>query len=95
MSVVEDQKLNPNGIYLVELFYGGSKRLVLVDDQIPCDNFGMPLFTKPLKPLKERKLKSFVNPSLPCPTEYWPLLIEKAYAKLHGSYHLARSRATI
>ena len=62
MNVVEDQKLNRNGIYLVELFYGGAKRLVLIDDQIPCDNFWHAIIYEALETTEGKKIKKFCEP---------------------------------
>lgn len=43
-------------------------RTVVVDDRIPCDKDGQPLFAKPNG------------------KEAWVLLLEKAFAKMWGSY---------
>lgn len=42
---------------------------VVIDDYIPCDAMGTPLFARSTDP-----------------NELWPLLVEKAYAKLHRCY---------
>jgi hypothetical protein len=42
---------------------------VVIDDFIPCDAMGTPLFARSSDP-----------------NELWPLLVEKAYAKLHRCY---------
>ncbi|KAJ3193868.1 Calpain-type cysteine protease dek1 [Irineochytrium annulatum] len=73
---------SPTGMYLVRLFIDGQWRQVAVDD-----NFAL----RP--PNLKRSLKDdHVNPNplLFCRAnrkQLWVALIEKAYAKVHGSYH--------
>eukprot|EP00667_Euglena_gracilis_P023452 EG_transcript_26494 len=57
------------GVYQLQLFKAGQPILVTVDDHIPCDLEGMPLFAH---------CEDAMQP--------WAMLLEKAYAKLHGSY---------
>ena len=45
----EQQTLNDVGLYAVELFWKGEKKVVVVDDFVPCDSSGAPLFSRPLK----------------------------------------------
>eukprot|EP00753_Platysulcus_tardus_P000361 PLAT10367.1.p1 GENE.PLAT10367.1~~PLAT10367.1.p1 ORF type:complete len:723 (-),score=420.00 PLAT10367.1:102-2270(-) len=57
------------GRYCVQFFKDGDWRQVFIDDRIPCDSMGKPLYAD----CKD-------------PNEMWVLLVEKAYAKLHGCY---------
>ena len=57
------------GLYTVKIFKEGRWRYVHIDDTIPCDMAGVPLFSRSTNP-----------------NATWILLLEKAYAKLHGCY---------
>ena len=57
------------GLYTLKLFKEGRWRYVHVDDTIPCDMAGQPLFSKSSNP-----------------NAVWIMLLEKAYAKMHGCY---------
>uniref|UniRef100_A0A7S1XT22 Calmodulin n=1 Tax=Phaeomonas parva TaxID=124430 RepID=A0A7S1XT22_9STRA len=59
-----------SGRYCLQFFKGGNWAPVVLDDKLPCDPADAPLF-----------LSSPAEHS-----QYWPCLVEKAYAKLHGSY---------
>ena len=59
------------GFYGVNYYSVGDKTEVLVDDFLPCDvDTGEPIFAN-------SAIGSF---------DLWPLIMEKAWAKLHGSY---------
>eukprot|EP00753_Platysulcus_tardus_P015043 PLAT4738.1.p2 GENE.PLAT4738.1~~PLAT4738.1.p2 ORF type:complete len:574 (-),score=302.24 PLAT4738.1:105-1790(-) len=57
------------GIYTLKFNKDGIWRYVHIDDRIPCDRGGKPLYAKGKDP-----------------NETWVMLIEKAYAKIHGSF---------
>ncbi|PAA58633.1 hypothetical protein BOX15_Mlig025568g3 [Macrostomum lignano] len=59
------------GIYRFRFWHAGVLREVVVDDLLPFNRSGAPVF-----------VQSAYNAG-----EYWPGLLEKAYAKMHGSYH--------
>ncbi|KAK7201086.1 calpain-like cysteine peptidase [Novymonas esmeraldas] len=59
------------GVYAMRLFVEGQWRFLLVDDFLPVDRYGELIFTKPS--LEGRA--------------YWPCILEKMLAKLHGGYH--------
>ena len=54
----------------MHLYKNGIRHIVTVDDYIPCSTKGEPIFTRP-------KDNCY---------ELWAMILEKAYAKLHGSY---------
>jgi hypothetical protein len=63
-------KMNPQGIYGVKMCKNGEAQTVIIDDHIPCDSG---------------------NNAGPCFSkgngpELWVILLEKAWAKIHGSY---------
>lgn len=62
---------NACGVYAVKFFVDGRWRWVLVDDLVPVDADERPVFAR---------VRAAATPCL------WPLLLEKAAAKLHGSY---------
>jgi len=64
------QEYNNAGVYAVKFWRGNAWRIVVVDDYIPCGGDGLPCFAS----LSEGSC------------EFWPLIVEKAYAKLNGSY---------
>ena len=57
------------GLYTLKFFKEGRWRYVHVDDTIPCDMAGKPLFSKSSNP-----------------NAVWIMILEKAYAKMHGCY---------
>ena len=63
------KKYGAKGLYTVKLFKEGRWRYVHIDDKIPCDMAGVPLFSRSTNQ-----------------NAAWILLLEKAYAKLHGCY---------
>jgi calpain, invertebrate len=67
-----EQQYNDEGVYAVRFWRGNRSRVVVVDDFIPCSQYGKPVFA------------SFTGSN--GKFEIWSLLIEKAYAKLHGGY---------
>ncbi len=66
------KEINAAGIYLLSFYINGRKTPVVVDDWIPCrsQNWG------PLKPCFARSVEG----------ELWVCLMEKAWAKLYGTY---------
>eukprot|EP00768_Dysnectes_brevis_P007549 gnl/Dysnectes_brevis/6415_a9938_350.p1 GENE.gnl/Dysnectes_brevis/6415_a9938_350~~gnl/Dysnectes_brevis/6415_a9938_350.p1 ORF type:complete len:666 (-),score=204.29 gnl/Dysnectes_brevis/6415_a9938_350:96-2093(-) len=68
-------QINPNGIYGVRLNRWGTWYWVLVDDWLP--------FKEGFSHLGARALASTRSKN---PHEYWPVVIEKAFAKINGSY---------
>ena len=61
-----------DGLYVVRFFKMGYHKIVYVDDSFPVNRRGESVFCK-------------VDTEDDV-TEFWPILLEKAYAKLHGSY---------
>jgi len=75
-EVFAGQKINPEGLYHIDLYEGGVKRTIIVDDFVPCYSEGMrryePLFAK----IRPRGNKVSI----------WPQLLIKCLAKLLGSF---------
>ncbi|GAB9471540.1 hypothetical protein Gpo141_00008746 [Globisporangium polare] len=67
-----EQQYNDEGVYAVRFWRNNRSRVVVIDDYIPCSQFGKPVFG------------SFTGNN--GKFEIWALLVEKAYAKLHGGY---------
>ena len=59
-----------NGIYVIAMCIDGIWQDVVLDDKVPCD-------VRSLKPAFNRSKKS---------NELWVILLEKAWAKVHGGY---------
>ena len=68
-------RFSKNGIYCFRFFKNLKWRYVLVDDRLPC--FATPNPNQP---------KTLIFGHCRQHNEFWVPLIEKAYAKLHGSY---------
>ncbi|KAG2523975.1 hypothetical protein BBO99_00005071 [Phytophthora kernoviae] len=68
----KEQQYNEEGVYAVRFWRNNRCRVVVVDDYIPCSQYGKPVFG------------SFTGSN--SKFEIWSLLVEKAYAKLHGGY---------
>ncbi|TDH68896.1 hypothetical protein CCR75_005387 [Bremia lactucae] len=68
----KEQQYNEEGVYAVRFWRNNRSRVVVIDDYIPCSQYGKPVFG------------SFTGSS--GKFEIWSLLVEKAYAKLHGGY---------
>lgn len=68
----ESQNYREDGLYVVRFFKMGYHKIVHVDDRFPVDHSKRSVFCK----IQTEKGI----------TEFWPVLLEKAYAKLHGSY---------
>ena len=69
------QTINEAGCYAVQLYINGERRTVVVDDYFPYDS--------------ATETWAFSQPSRVDNTrlsEIWVLVLEKAWAKLHGSY---------
>ena len=69
MDCFYPEEYNPYGVYGVRVYHQGKPMWVMVDDFIPCDDRGLPLFCRACDG-----------------REGWAMLLEKSYAKLHGSY---------
>ncbi|KAI6661395.1 hypothetical protein LOD99_9978 [Oopsacas minuta] len=63
-----------NGKLTVLLFHNSQWEGVEIDDNIPCDLHGYPIFAR------------CVDEASRCQNEWWLSLLEKAYAKIYGSY---------
>ena len=71
-------EVNPAGIYAVSLYVNGEKRTVVVDDLFPYD--------------EEKHQWAMCYPSRDEGTrEIWALILEKAWAKVFGSYQRIES----
>jgi len=68
----ESKKYRDDGLYIVKFYKMGYHKIVYVDDRFPVDNRRRSVFCQ---------LKNDGGI-----TEFWPILLEKAYAKLHGCY---------
>ena len=73
-SMFNTKTVNAAGIYSINFFVNGKRQEVVVDEWIPCD--------------KVSKLPCFAYSR--DMGEIWAMLVEKAWAKLHGSYSMVR-----
>ena len=71
--------VNSAGIYSVNFFVNGKRQEVIVDEYIPCD--------------PKNNLPCFAYSSQM--GEVWAMIIEKAWAKLHGTYCMIRRGSTL
>lgn len=70
----KEQQYNEEGVYAVRVWKNHQSRVVIIDDFIPCSQYGKPVFAS----LTGNNGKF----------EIWSMLIEKAYAKLYGGYEM-------
>lgn len=80
-KMFETQKPNSQGIYFVRLYLGNVWKYMIIDDHIPViEN----------EQKRGKFIPAFVCPEIKAdlhqPIEIWPLLLEKALAKLYSSY---------
>ncbi|DAZ97738.1 TPA: hypothetical protein N0F65_009018 [Lagenidium giganteum] len=68
----QEQQYNDEGVYAVRFWRNNRSRVVVIDDFVPCSQYGKPVFG------------SFTGSN--GKFEIWSMLVEKAYAKLHGGY---------
>lgn len=73
-KIFKVNKINKAGIYCVSLFVDGVETEIVLDDYLPCH--------------PESGLPLFASSLIE--GELWPCLLEKAWAKLHRSYCMAR-----
>ena len=73
-SLFNTKTVNKAGIYSLNLFVNGKVQEVIVDDLIPCDG------------TKKRPCFAHARDT----SQVWLMLLEKAWAKLHGSYCMTR-----
>lgn len=66
------KEYNNEGIYRIQICKDGYWQIVTIDDLLPCEPNGDPIFAG-------------CNNN-----EIWVMLLEKAYAKIHGSYSLLK-----
>lgn len=69
-KIFRDQEYNSQGIYKLNLRIDGAVEEIVIDDYVPIQKNGNPLFCQPNKKTGE----------------FWVLLLEKALAKIQGSY---------
>ena len=72
-----DDALDQAGCYGVSFWVGGEWKMVWVDGYFPCYVSTNPHARAPPRPLYGSSANR---------REIWPMVVEKAYAKLHGSY---------
>ncbi|KAJ9467877.1 Calpain-type cysteine protease ADL1 [Diplonema papillatum] len=72
-DMITPKTLSPYGVYTVKLFVDGKWRWVVIDDYVPVDADGWPIFSR-------------MKADTPAAGSLWIILMEKAMAKIHGSY---------
>lgn len=70
LDLIVSDELSSHGVYTFRFYKNGQWHDIVVDDQLPCQ----PGFPQPLFAHSAQQ------------GELWPSLMEKAYAKLHGTY---------
>ena len=78
-SLFNTKEVNAAGIYSINLYVNGRKQEVIVDEYIPCD------------PANGLPAFGYSADS----GEIWAMLIEKAWAKLHGTYCMIRKGSAL
>ena len=78
-ALFNTKTVNDAGIYSVNFFVNGIRQEVVIDDYVPCD--------------PETQLPCFAYSQHY--GEIWATLLEKAWAKLHGSYCMIRRGSTL
>jgi hypothetical protein len=68
----KSRKYIKNGIYVIRFYILGEQQIVYVDDNFPVDENKQSVFCKVITDHGA--------------SEFWPILLEKAYAKLYGGY---------
>ena len=68
---------SPNGKYIFKMFFNGCHRKVIIDDRLPSSNSSRSLH------VVDRNDSQL----------YWPALVEKAYLKIRGGYHISGSNS--
>ena len=72
-----DTSPHKSGGYRLKLFLDGEWQSILIDDRLPCT-------TKPRRP--DHAVDTGLAFSRASNGQLWPCLVEKVYAKAHGSY---------
>ena len=73
------ESVNEAGCYAVSLFINGERRTVVVDDYFPYDEYyGKWAFSRPSEDEDTKRGRAT--------KEIWVLIVEKAWAKVFGSY---------
>lgn len=78
----DDNVLNTCGIMSIKIWQFGTWQKVVLDDKLPCNLDGVPIFAHPLATNQ--------------PNTFWGVpLLEKALAKIYGSYENLALKATL
>lgn len=85
-KLFQEDKINNYGVYCIKLCKDGEWREIVIDDFLPCDPKKRDLcFSSCSRISKDSKSSSH---------PIWLPLLEKAYAKAYGSYHLIEEGST-